>query len=505
MIAISLPVSRFALSVSQFILLGNWLLEFNFSEKFERIKKKKSLLIFLSIFLIHLIGLIYTKDIQTGFFDIKIKAPLLLLPLIIVSSNSLDFKQIKIIFLFFAASTFVATLISSTLLFGFTNHEIIQNTEISIFINHISFSVLINISVFFLLYLIFYKWDSLIKAEKFIYPIIIIWLSVFLFFLQSMTGIFILFVAGFVFIFNIIYRLNNIKIKYLLFIVLFSFPVLSSVLTIKTVVNFYSYKEAIDKNTIDKYTKHGNPYTHLLDSKTTENGYFLYLYICKKELREEWNKISKIDFDGFDKNGQKMQHTLVRYLTSKGLRKDYEGINKLDSIDISFIEKGYANCICRKKYSISPLIYKIVWQIDIYLKGSKPEGHSILQRIKSIEIAFDIIKENFLFGVGSGDMNYEFKEYYKKHNMKFVEHLSTVGANQFISFFVKFGFLGFLWIIYAFVSPVFIENKQNNYFLFLFLFIILLAMFSEEILKFQTGVTYFSFFYSLFLFTNNKK
>ena len=121
LLAVSLPLSPYLTSVSQFVLAGNWILENKFKSRFKQIKQSKSILIFLLIFFVHIVGLIYTNDFQYAFHDIKIKLPLLLLPIIIGTSQKLNFKQLKILLLFFIVAITVSTLISTSVLLGLVN------------------------------------------------------------------------------------------------------------------------------------------------------------------------------------------------------------------------------------------------------------------------------------------------------------------------------------------------------------------------------------------------
>ena len=48
-------------------------------------------------------------------------------------------------------------------------------------------------------------------------------------------------------------------------------------------------------------------------------------------MEEEWNRVSEMDFKGKTTNGNTIRGTLIRFLTSKGLRKDAAGIRQLTS------------------------------------------------------------------------------------------------------------------------------------------------------------------------------
>ena len=86
-LAASLPLSVFTTSVFEIVLSANWLLEGQFKGKIRKFRERKSLWMFLSVYMIFLAGLLFTKDFTYAFHDLRIKLPLLLLPLIFGTSR----------------------------------------------------------------------------------------------------------------------------------------------------------------------------------------------------------------------------------------------------------------------------------------------------------------------------------------------------------------------------------------------------------------------------------
>jgi len=506
LLAVSLPLFTKLIVVSavQIGLAVNWLLEGNFRRKFQIIKERKSILIIISIYLIHILGLIYTKDYQLGLSDVRIKLPLLVLPVVIGTSTALDFKQIKILLLFFVSSVIVSTLISSAILFGFTKISISDAREISIFISHIRFALLICVAIFSLAYFLFSAEMEKTPFEKISYAISLCWLLIFLYLLQSFTGIAIFIITSFVFLWHWIRKLDNLVLRFFLITFFIIIPLLFLLYLTKSISKFYSVED-IDIKSIEKYTKKENPYWHDFENKQIENGNYIWLYISEEELCEEWNKLSDYDYYGKDDRDQEIKYTLIRYLTSKGYRKDAVGIAKLKQEDIKLIESGIANYIFKNNIGLYPRIYQLIWQIDVYLKGGNPSGHSITQRIIYLKTAFQIIKENFWLGTGTGDLQFEFDRHYEKTNSILSEKWRLRAHNQFVTFFIAFGFFGFLWIMFSLVYPVFYEKKNKDFLFLMFFVIALLSMLNEDTLETHAGVTFFSFFYALLLLGRDKR
>ena len=511
LLAVSLPVSVFGMSLAQIILVINWAWEGRFAEKFRILKSRKAIWIFLIIFLVHILGLAYTSwpDGFTGasynaLKDIRIKLPLLILPVIIGTTPSLSMKQFKTVLLFFIAAVTINSFISTAVLFGFIEHEVNDIRDISIFISHIRFALLINVAISALWYFIISKNFIQNKYEKTIYIALIIWLIVFLFLLQSLTGLVILFICAYLFFFIWVSYIKNKSIKTASYIVIILLPILVVFFSIKLVDSFYNF-DSFNIDLLEKETTRGNPYNHDTKNLQVENGHWVGKYICEQELKKEWNKISKFKYSGKDKKGQYIKYTLIRYLSSKNLRKDADGVKALDKSDIAMIEDGNANYIFKNKYSLYPRIYQTFWEVDLYLRGGNPGGHSIAQRIEYVKAAAEIIKQNPVIGVGTGDAQVEFNKQYEKMSTKLPKAYWHRAHNQFVTFVITFGFVGGLIILLAMFIPAYYEKGFINYFFIAFLVIAVFSMLNEDTLETQPGVSFFAFFYCFFLFTKNER
>ena len=155
------------------------------------------------------------------------------------------------------------------------------------------------------------------------------------------------------------------------------------------------------------------------------------------------------------------------------------------------------------KYSLYPKLYTSFWELYNYHNGANPTGCSIAQRIEALKNAMHIIKNKFWFGVGTGDVSIAVQKQYKTDNSPLSMEKRIGPHDQWVTFFMTFGLFGFLIIIWALFTPILIENKTGNY---LFLIIMLIGFMSftdEDTLNTHVGVSFFAFFYSLFLYYNN--
>lgn len=499
LLSVSLPLSLFMMSASAFLLFTNWLLEGNFQQKWRSFKSKPGLGVFMSIILVHVAWLLNSADLDYGLNDIKIKLPLLVLPLVLGTSKQIDRKQLKMIIDFFILSVLVGSLISTAVLLGFTGKEIDDIREISLFIHHVRFGVLIVLAVFLLIYdSIYYPKNNRI-GKTILKWVVLLWLIVFLFILKSITGLMILFVVAFIFGFSILFYNKKIKYKYA-FISIWFLAFTFLLITMVRYYSMYSYIEEIDLNNLERITLSNNTYTHNLENAQLENGHYVWIYLCEDELRNEWSKRSELNYDGLDNKNQELRYTIIRYLSSRGVRKDSVGLASIGPEEIKWIENGIANHIYKSNSSMYPLFYNVLWQFDSYKRGDNPSGHSVIQRMEHLKAGFNVFKDNFWFGVGTGDVKSAFNKYYDDVNSPLSEDVRHRAHNQFLTFLIAFGILGFILTLFTLVFPIWNEKGNLNAYFIIFITIAFFSFLAEDVLETSAGSMFFAYFYSLFLF-----
>jgi hypothetical protein len=404
------------------------------------------------------------------------------------------------LFYAFAISIFVATVVA--LFNWFVRSEFVNFGvhKISL-ISHIRFSFQLILIFWFLVILIQKNKERLNKYIKTGLLLLAIYFLLFLFFQQSLTGL-MAFGASLLFA---VFLLIQAKKKYRiilhsLLVVLILGPVFYSLI----IINSFYKIEKINPETIEKTTALGNTYEHDFENPAVENGRYTYLYVCHDEMREEWNKISTKKYDDLLPNGFPLYSTLIRYLTSKGLKKDAEGIKSLSAQDIQNVENGISNVIFqKKKHTLYPRIYQTVWEFYMYSETGNPSYQSFSQRIEFTKAALTIIKENFWFGVGAGNWKEEFKEAYIRNNSKLEETLYASSHNQYLNYMVKFGFLGLLIILVFIIYPVIKSKSYRDPLFLIFLVFLFFANFADSNFETHMGSSFFLFFYCLFVVYDN--
>ncbi len=493
--AVSLPFSRFGMSVSILVLTVNWLLEGNLIEKFKSFFKNRAALVFTSLFLIHIIWLLNTSNFNYAIDDLRTKIPILAFGVILPTSGTISNKEFWRILKLHISAVLVAVFIG---FFIFFTKEINEIRQISPFISHIRLSLNVCMAFFSVLYLIL-KSEKTNRIEKSALIILDIIFFLFVLTLQSLTGLVLVWVVLFLLLIHYIIK-HKIKIvlKISLFLILIIVPILSILYFYKTVNGYIKpYQYSVEELNDTSYF--GNTYTHDTILLPVENGYWIGQYIILDELEEAWNKRSNIDFYSYDYKNQDVRITLIRYLNSKGSRKDYKAVEALSDKEIQDIENGIANINYTEGFGFKVRLFKIIWEYQNYKLNGGVEGHSIIQRIELWRLSKDLIKQNWLWGCGTGDVPTVFKEEMIKQDSPLKESRMR-SHNQYFSILITFGIFGFIWFIFILLYPFLFLGKQFDYFYVVFFIIFVLSMLVEDTIESQEGLTFFVFFNTLFLF-----
>lgn len=523
LLAVSIPLSEFGMSVSQFLLFLFWTVEgsdfnslykkkeslsglnrfrellriigLNLAGKFRHVFHNPALLAVISIYLIHAAGILYSSDVEYALKDLRIKLPLLSLPVLLSTIAPLSIQRFRTLLIFFIMAVFGGTLVS---MFVLITRHVSDPRELSIFISHIRFGLTICFSLFILIHFL-YKRVFIKPVSKILMVFGIFWFLIFLLILESVTGLAITLTLFFILTLFAVFKIKKKLIKAPVLILLLLSPV--------AVINYFIEEakqfnevEKVDFSKLDKYTDRGTPYIHDTSSYGIENGKYVGLYLAAAELRQEWNSISELSYDGNDKKGQKLSYTLIRFLSSKGLRKDAGGIKQLTQKEISYIENGVANVAYLENLSLKSRFDQMLMGYSNYMLHGDPNASSVIQRIEYWKTSTYILKHHWLTGVGTGDLNNAFSAAYEDMGSKLSNAFRNRSHNQFLAIFIAFGVGGLLIFLFSLFYPPFKTGWYTDYYYFVFFIILFMSMLTEDTLETQAGATFFAFFNALLLF-----
>jgi hypothetical protein len=487
LMAIGLPVSEFLMSISVMILGIAWLVNGPKKMQWQSFKENKLAWSGVLLFLIPLVSMLWTSNYAYSLHDLRIKLPLLLVPFF-VAPYSITKKQFYILLALLIGSTFVGTLIIFANYYINLRGKLLNIRDISIFISHIRFSLIINICIFLLLYAA-YMWRR-------IYALIALllagWFIYFIFFLGSGNGFIVLF--G-ILLFCILFLIKKYSGKKLRYSLIFLMLIYASYVLYLTVISYRSHFVAKDlpynhQELINDHNIHSIP-----DDYELENGFYIWRNISYIELNKEWKKLSSSDYLENDLKGQEIKGTLIRYLTSKGLPKDSAGIHQLSAQDIKNIQNGDYHYQQNEWNNLQLRIDQFFFQLMSYHYSRDPGNKPFLQRLFYWKGALSIIKENPVLGVG-GDIQDEFNAYFESQVSELKIEYWRHSHNQYLTYYVVAGILGFLAFLWAVFYPLKIYWK-NNLILSLIQLVMLVSFLTEDTLETQPGVTMYVLFLAL--------
>ncbi|MFA9392800.1 MAG: O-antigen ligase family protein [Prolixibacteraceae bacterium] len=493
----SFPFSESLLSITVSLLFAQVLFTGQFKEKWKLIRTDSSLRLLSGVYIFYLLGCLVCQDRATGLYELKKTIFWVLVPMGVALSSKLNEKRFWLLLLVLVVFVTIGTFITSYKIFNADAFHITDVRDAS-FISHISFAFQIIFSFFILLYGLIKRPFVFRKINRIIIVVWSIWFLVFLILQKSLLGILTFYFAALFFSFWIIRFVLQLKYKSLMTAAVIVFGFLPFMYIGWVVVNFYTVKDKWP-NSAEQFTARGNEYSFKIEDKQKENGHYVNWFICKDEMEEEWNRRSSLGFEDRDSTGYRVYYTLIRYLTSKGLKKDAEGVQALSTEDITNIEKGISNHIfVDKRYSLYPRIYQTVWEIDEYRNTGNPNNQSLSQRFEYVKAALYIIKHNF-WGIGTGNYKIEFADAYVQIDTKLNREFRFHVHNQYLSYMVKFGLMGLILIVSMISYAIYRKRQSHNILLSILLVMMVVSNFGEAILETHEGLPFFLFFIALFL------
>lgn len=492
------PVSKFMMSGMEILLAANWLIMMlgNVVERWlcgcravaDEAREGHWLLVaFVVLMVVHLVWMLPTENTAYGWQDIFKKLPLIAIPLVVLTTRPLNRRQLAVVFLGFVTSVFVATIIGRVRL-----HTIAElpYRQIIPFISHIRFSMNVCLA---LLLLAWYAVDRIgAKGWRWgdwqIWMVVLIGVSFvdFLLKLRSYTAFVMLFVVAVVLLAAYGRRIRPRGILVVLWSLLALAVVSVAAVSVYMIRDFYK-PVAMVSAPLAECTASGNPYTHACDG-LMENGNYVNNYICNEELGREWDKRSTISLDD-TANGYAVYSTLVRYLNAIGTTKDSVGISKLTDTDIEAIEKGVANPVYLYGSQLRKMYYVMLFEYESYRKLHAVKNFTMLQRFELWGNAWKVFKAHPLFGVGTGDVVDECHRQLAADESPLYD-TTKHAHNQYLTFLVTFGIVGFLLIAAVFVWALRKERILQLPAATAFVVIVLVSFITEDTLETLAGCVF---------------
>jgi len=452
--AVGIVSSKFLMSMGLLIGLINLIAEAEFKKYYRNLKKNKFFIAILIFFIFHLVGMIWSENMDYGFNDIRRKLSMLVVPIILISkpiSSLSDYK--KIIFCFIGALIITSVINTSYFFWLSDNSEHKDLRELSLFNSHIRYAIMIALAIPLL-----YQCYTASKKRKVLFAFLVIWFLFYTYVSQVLTGVISL--CAILLAYLIYQWIVRGQIKFM-WILLLAF-----------ICGFgFTYKAFFSEYKILKYTD-----------------------IDFYSMQQEWIKKSKSSFDGLDERGQELKFTAARFLHSKDLPPNGTGVKRLLPVEVEAIENGKAN-VKEMEMGFWGRIEGLRYQLH---HPSDPNGHSLLQRYEAWKTGFEIYKDHYLLGTGTGDIDDSFTKKYRENKSKLTAVNQIRGHNMYLTSLLTFGPIGLFLFLYLIGVHIKIQLQSKQFIGFVFMTVMVITFLFEDTLETQTGITLFSFFAALY-------
>lgn len=384
LLAFILPLSKKAIPPVIILLVLNWLMEGRFREKFANVSNWRYAALFIAFYLIHIVGLLYSSNMDFGLFDLEIKLSALLFPVIFVTTSRYTPEQVNKVFSTFLLGCIVAMIFCfGRGLYRYSDTQdinVLLYGELSFFHHPTYFAMYLCLAICVLFFYAFKRYDQLVAFQRMALKMLIPLFTVFVILLNAKTGLICL--------------------------------------------------------------------TLILA------GAFAYLVLIQKKYLQGG----------------------VYFVTA-------------------LILVGSLNWL-------APLTFKrFQWAVKVLFEEVEPDAtESTLGRLQVWPVTLELILENPLIGVGTGDIRDELERKYQEKDLEGLMESKLNAHNQYLQTFAALGLIGFLILFLGLLFPAIHSIKQHKPIYLMFILIIAINSLTESILEVQDGIIFYAFFNSLFMF-----
>lgn len=464
LLAVGMTTSVFLANMAWVLLGVNWLIEGDWREKWRRARESRLLHAFLVLMAVHLLWLVGNEYVAVGLDDIRQKLPLLVLPLVILTSKPLSRKQLGGLAVIYLATVTVMTLVG---LVRFLTIADLPYRNIIPTISHIRFGLNICFSICLVIYLVTTlregmdprRWRLLLVASG----LWIAWCLYFLFLLQSYTSFLILLVLLLALPWLVPVRHPRLR-WYLLGGLLLALVGIASAAV--WVTNDY-YGDC------------------RRDGDKVENGSYIYQDVDSLSMAAGWCRVAEEPLDTKTDNGYSIYSTLVRYLNATHRSKDSLGVVSLTPADVSTVKQGIANPIYLRHPSVRKMAYMALFEYESYRCGDIKD-FSLLERFALWRNAWRVFSRYPLLGVGTGDVMAACQVQLWLDGMYLIDNTKSA-HNQYLIFLMAFGLVGVTLIVFFFVRAVAKTAALHTPLACAYLLILLLSFIGENTLGTLAG------------------
>ena len=463
------------------ILMGlNWLLEGRWREKWQMAKESRLLQAIAVLYLLLLVGMLWTDNQGAGWSALQVKLPLLCVPLVLLTTRPVTGRARTMALGFYVTTVVVVSIIG--LVRWMTIPEL-PYRHIVPYISHIRFALNCCIVIYLAFGVLLGKRWRENKRMRILAVVLLVWLLAFLLLIRSYTAFAILPLVTLVML--LCYRRSWPLIAVWVLLVG------GSAVWVGLECHRYYRLVPMATEPLQPCTVNGRPYTHAQDG-LIENGNYVNNYICEQELRAEWNLRSRLDYDSLTATGYGVQPTLVRYLNALGLTKDSAGVAALTEAQVNAVERGVANPEYENGNPVRKMVCTLLLEREFYKHSHAVSGFTMLQRVEMWNASVSVIRDNMWFGVGTGDVEDVLQQWLVERDSELVGRRMN-SHNQYLGLLVALGIVGFALVAFVFGRACPALRRQSPL-LVAWMLTILISMLTEDTLNTLAGILFCTYF-----------
>jgi len=157
-------------------------------------KNRRNTLIFAGLYILYIIGLLYTSDFAYAWFDLEVKLSLLIFPLVFATADIgfLNSKYLSLLMKVYVAGCVIGSLLLTGHAFALWREGVagaFYYMKLSWYFHSAYFSMYLNFAIVFIVLELLGKFRSLPVYAKALYTLLLCWFFVFIFLLSSKMGL----------------------------------------------------------------------------------------------------------------------------------------------------------------------------------------------------------------------------------------------------------------------------------------------------------------------------
>ena len=492
-----MTTSVFFTNMAWVFLFANWVFEGRWREKFADFRHNRPLHFILAVAAVALLWSIGTSDLPATLFVLQTGLPFLAIPLVVLTSAPLNRRESLAVAACYVAAVFVMTAV------GFVRYLTLPDLpyrDIVPHISHIRFGLNLCLCIVLLVSGAMgtssTSSTSGTRIARLGECLLALWFLFFVFLIHAYTSIIILLVLALAMPLICWCRLTP-KVRWTALAVGLAAWILILGATLYYHHEYFTLRSPSADAVRSLVTANGNPYQHCEDN-LIENGNYVQQYVCEQELRQQWTHLSSQPIDSLTPVGYPVYPALVRYLNALGTTKDSLGMTRLTPDDVAAIERGIANPVYLQR-GPRKLFYVLFYEYESYRCYRSISNFSTLQRLELWRAGWAMHKHAPLLGYGTGGIQQGLEQELLDSQSPLVGR-SLHLHNQYLTFLVAFGWLGFLIIAFFFVRCL----RRQPWLWTAHCIIVLVSFLADNTLSTLAGITFVTLGFSLLSTLNSK-